>query len=136
MSQKSRNPKFKGKYFISVVGKFQFAVSSGSTGLLSLQHVGGLTLFLRIHCCLVNCCRLQQCSLCIAERYIRMQSYEAVKQSYWYAFLMLLYQSSQPFFDFLINSAILFRVSTNKTGHVYTSVGDTLGICCDYNLNM
>jgi hypothetical protein len=54
-SQKSRNPKFKGKYFVSVIGKFQFAVPSGNTGLLSPQQVCGFSRFLRIRCSLVNC---------------------------------------------------------------------------------
>jgi hypothetical protein len=35
--QKRRNPKFKDKYFVSVIGKFQFAVPSGNTGLPSLH---------------------------------------------------------------------------------------------------
>jgi hypothetical protein len=55
MSQKERTPEFKGKYFVSVTGKFRFVVLSGNTGLLLPQQVGGLTQFLGIRCFLVNC---------------------------------------------------------------------------------
>jgi hypothetical protein len=55
MSKKSRNPKFRGKYFVSVIGKYKFAVPSGNTVLLWLQQICGLTRFLRICCSLVNC---------------------------------------------------------------------------------
>jgi hypothetical protein len=48
MSHKSRNTNLKGKYFVNVIGKFQFAVPSGNTGLRSLQDVGSFTQFLRI----------------------------------------------------------------------------------------
>jgi hypothetical protein len=40
ISQKPRNLKFKGKYFLSVIGKFQFALPSGNTGHLLPQQVG------------------------------------------------------------------------------------------------
>jgi hypothetical protein len=53
MFQKSPNPKSEGKYFVSVIEKFQFSVPSGNTGLLSFQQVDGLTLCIR--CSLVNC---------------------------------------------------------------------------------
>jgi hypothetical protein len=47
--------KFKGKYFVSVIGKFQFSAPSGNTGLLSPEQVGGLTQFLLVRCSLFNC---------------------------------------------------------------------------------
>jgi hypothetical protein len=46
LSQKSRNPKLKGKYFVSAIGEFQFSVLSGNIALLLLQRVGSLTQFL------------------------------------------------------------------------------------------
>jgi hypothetical protein len=52
VSQKSRDPKFKG---VSVIGKFPFAVLCGNTGLLSPQ-VGGLTHFLSIRLSFVSLC--------------------------------------------------------------------------------
>lgn len=55
MSQKSNNPKFKGKCFFSLVEKQQFAVPSGSIVILSLQTIGELDKFLRICCSLINC---------------------------------------------------------------------------------
>jgi hypothetical protein len=55
VSQKPRNPKFKGKYFASMVEKSLFAVISGNTGLLSPWVICDLTQFLLIHCPLVNC---------------------------------------------------------------------------------
>jgi hypothetical protein len=45
VSQNLRNPKFKGKNFVSVIGKFQFVVSHGNTGLPSQQQVDGLRNF-------------------------------------------------------------------------------------------
>jgi hypothetical protein len=84
VSQKLHNPKFKGKYFVSVIGKLQFVVLSGNTGLLSLQHVGGLTQFLKIRCSLVNCATgimpFSTVQLVFIVEF-RRQSYEAVKQT-------------------------------------------------------
>jgi hypothetical protein len=44
LSQQSRNPKLKDKYFVSVMSKLQFAVSSGKNGHVMLKQVGGMTL--------------------------------------------------------------------------------------------
>jgi hypothetical protein len=88
MTKKPRSPKFKGKHFVSVIGKFQFDVPSGNTGLRSLPEVSGLTQFLRIRCSFVNCLcdKLQVVSntarMCIVEHYFRTQSYPTVKHSY------------------------------------------------------
>jgi hypothetical protein len=50
MSLKLRNPMFKVKHFVNVVGKFRFAELSGDTVLPSFHRVGGLKQFLRIRC--------------------------------------------------------------------------------------
>jgi hypothetical protein len=55
MSQKSRKMKFKDKYFVSVIGKFQFLIPSGNTGFLSLQKIDGSTQFLRVRFSLASC---------------------------------------------------------------------------------
>jgi hypothetical protein len=47
--------KFKGKYFVAVIEKFQFSAPRGNTGLLSPEQVGGLTQFLLDRCSLLNC---------------------------------------------------------------------------------
>lgn len=48
MAQKLRTPAFKGKNYVSVIGKFQFAVSSGNTGRLSRQVVGSMLTYERL----------------------------------------------------------------------------------------
>jgi hypothetical protein len=105
MSQKSHNPKFKGKYFVSVIGIFQFVVPSGNTGLLSPQQVSGLTQFLPIRCSLVSCLSVQ--CVFVVEHYFRTQSCEAVKQVHQVHFPVLLYHVSQPFLDLKIDGATL-----------------------------
>jgi hypothetical protein len=65
MSLKSRNPKFKGKYFDISIGKFWFTVPSVSTGLLSLQPGGGVMQFIVIQLFVwqASCC-FQRSSVC------------------------------------------------------------------------
>jgi hypothetical protein len=61
---KSRSPKFKGKCFVSVIGKFKFSVPSGDTGLLSPY----LTQFLCLGYSIVKC-------LCKKRRAFLMQRF-------------------------------------------------------------
>jgi hypothetical protein len=85
VSQTLRKQKY-GNYVVIVIGKFEFAMSSGNAGLLPRKQVGGLTLFARIRFCLVICL----CSsimpfstvqhMFIVEHYFRTQSYEAAFQ--------------------------------------------------------
>jgi hypothetical protein len=90
MPQYSHNPKFKGKYFITVIGKFQFAARSFNSRLLSPQHVGGLTQVLRIRCSLESClCNKHHVFLTmqrvfIVEHYLRTQSYKATNRHIMY----------------------------------------------------
>lgn len=46
MSKQKLTSKFKGKYFVSVIAKFQFSVTS--------KHIAGLTMFLCIPWCLAT----------------------------------------------------------------------------------
>jgi hypothetical protein len=78
VSQKSRNPEFKGKYFVRLIGKFKLAIPSDNSGLVSPQQVCGLTLFLHIRSWLFSLCNKQRAISTVQRAFI----FEPIKQEY------------------------------------------------------
>jgi hypothetical protein len=116
MSQKSHNPNFKGKYFVSGIGKFQFAIPGANTGLMSLQQVSGLTFFIFValsQLCNKHHAIFNSAACVIVERCSQTQSYEAVRQAYQVHFPGDAVPSKSTIFYLLINSTTLCRASMN-----------------------
>jgi hypothetical protein len=108
VSQKSSNQNFIRKYFVSVIGKFQLAVSNGNMGLMSLRQVGGSKLHLGVRCSSVTCLRNKHHAIFNSAAssscwsVLESSRTKHLNTQFRGAFLMLLYEISQTSFDLLI----------------------------------
>jgi hypothetical protein len=123
--QKSRNQRFKGKYFCLCHREIQFPLPRGNIGHLSLQVRGLKQYFFRTRRSSANClCNKHHtvfnhaACVFVVQHYFRKQPYEAVKQAHRLHFLTLLYQISEQLFDLLIKCAALHRLCTNMLKRV------------------
>jgi predicted nucleic-acid-binding Zn-ribbon protein len=83
MSQKSRYPKFKGKYIVSMIGKFKFSVPRWQHWTLLPQQIGDVLQHVRNRCSFVNC--LCEKSIPTVQHDLLLWalfSYEAVKHAH------------------------------------------------------
>jgi hypothetical protein len=111
VSQKSRNPKHKGKYFVGLILKFQFVVSSDNTVTPTSRWFDAQ--FICIHWSLVNClCNKHHAvfnnAACLLLNITEERSHmKQLNKHIGCTFLKLLYQIC------LQSMALLFAVSTN-----------------------
>lgn len=89
MRPRSRNLKFKGKYCVSIIRKFHFAVPSCKRGILLIQQVGDLTQYICFRWFSANClCKkhhitFSSAGLCLSVKIIFERShYESIKHLY------------------------------------------------------